>query len=63
MNTFFPSPAEQAVALLSDCRDNLEEARGLARMQALMAHEDDDEKFRFWIAVRDFLIPEGAAQC
>jgi hypothetical protein len=60
MTTFFPNPCEQAIALLSDCKDNLEEARGLARMQALMAHHD--EMFLFWIAVRDYLIPEKGAQ-
>ena len=63
MNTFFPNPIEQAVALLSDCRDDLAQARDLARFQALHADEkDNDVQFFFWVAVKDALTPEKGAQ-
>lgn len=61
IDTFFPNPVQHALALLAECRDDLELARSLARTQAMSVSDIEDGKFSYWCDVRDALLPGKAA--
>jgi hypothetical protein len=47
----FPSPIEHAAALLDAHDNDIDEARGCARTNALNAAPDDDKAFEYWLHV------------
>lgn len=63
MTTWFPNPAEQAIHLLSACKDDLAAAQTVARYNATKAQLENNAGSWFWRTVRDLLIPERTAKC
>jgi len=60
MTTFFPNPVEHAFHLLGACNNDIEQARCLARENALYA--DSEREFDYWYDVRNALLPKMEAQ-
>ncbi len=51
-------PVQHAMSLIESCGGNVEEARGIARENAINAPDHDDREFLYWDHVRKALMPD-----
>jgi hypothetical protein len=61
MDTWFPHPAEQAVAILDACHDNLQKAFETAQANLSAKRGASDREWDFALAVAELLAPVDVA--